>query len=144
MSEFNNSTTQQESESSVSLRDLWNLVWGHKYYLLGFVVICLLFAGFYIYKTPSVYVRSAKVIIDETQKETTAKLLTQGVGNVRGLGSGTTVMNEIEAISSPDLIETIVRRNGMSTRYVEHQFLRNRESYGNTPFRLSLEGDNRL
>ena len=48
------------------------------------------------------------------------------------------VNNEVEAFSSPDLMKTVVERLGLQTSYVEHQFMREREFYNNSPIELSI------
>ena len=61
-------TFNKEEESSFSLADIWHLVWDHKWwYVLG-VAVALLFAVFYLYRTPETYSSTAKVLVDESNR----------------------------------------------------------------------------
>jgi hypothetical protein len=57
------------------------------------------------------------------------------------LRSFNSVENEMEAFSSPDLMQMVVERLALETRYVEKQFLRSVELYNNTPVEMRLVSD---
>ena len=137
-----NNTFLQEDESSIQLIDLWHMIWDHKWWYLGSVIVCLLFAGFYLYRTPDIYTRSAKVIIDESDQDATMRNLGVASANMMRLRSFNSVENEIEAFSSPDLMQVVVERLNLQTRYVEKQLLRDVELYMNSPVKLALAGNN--
>ena len=127
----------EEEQSELRLSDIWAMIWGYKWWYVVSVSICMFVAVFYLYKTPATYSRTAKVVIDEDSQDATMR----NIANLSGLaGSGTSVNvnNEVEAISSPDLMKIVVSRLGLQTRYVEHQFLRTREYYDNSPLALSI------
>jgi uncharacterized protein involved in exopolysaccharide biosynthesis len=128
-----NNTFLQEDESSIQLIDLWHMVWDHKWLYVGSVIVCILFAGFYLYRTPDTYTRSAKVIIDESDQDATMRNLGVASANMMRLRSFNSVENEMEALSSPDLMQVVVERLNLQTRYVEKQLLRDVELYTNTP-----------
>ena len=145
MIENNNSTNNtfiQEEESSIQLIDLWNMIWDHKWWYVLSVFICLCGAAFYLYRTPDVYTRSAKVIIDESDQDATMRNLGVASAGMMRLRSFNSVENEMEALSSPDLMQTVVQRLNLQTRYVEQQFLRDVELYHNSPVELILAGNN--
>ena len=58
------------------------------------------------------------------------------------LRSFNSVENELEAFASPDLMQVVVERLGLQTRYVEQQFLREVELYHNSPVEMRLAGGN--
>jgi len=145
MTENNNSTNNtfiQEEESSIQLIDLWHMIWDHKWWYVLSVFLCLCCAAFYLYRTPNVYTRSAKVIIDESDQDATMRNLGVASAGMMRLRSFNSVENEMEALSSPDLMQTVVQRLHLQTRYVEEQFLRSVELYQNSPVELILAGDN--
>lgn len=145
MIENNNSTNNsfiQEEESSIQLIDLWHMIWDHKWWYVISVFICLCGAAFYLYRTPDVYTRSAKVIIDESDQDATMRNLGVASAGMMRLRSFNSVENEMEALSSPDLMQTVVQRLNLQTRYVEQQFLREVELYHNSPVELILTGNN--
>ena len=145
MTENNNTTNNtflQEDESSIQLIDLWHMIWDHKWWYVGSVIVCLFFAGFYLYRTPATYTRSAKVIIDESDQDATMRNLGVASANMMRLRSFNSVENEMVALSSPDLMQVVVERLNLQTRYVEQQLFRDVELYTNTPVEMYLAGDN--
>ncbi|MBR6346266.1 MAG: polysaccharide biosynthesis tyrosine autokinase [Bacteroidales bacterium] len=142
MSENQNTTpTQgfaQDDERTISLSDLWNLIWDHMWWYVFSVLVCLFIASFHLYKTPKTFSRTMKVIVDEDDQAATVRNLTAFASNYRRYSAGTNVDNELEAFTSPDLIEIVVRRLGLETAYVEKQFLRTRELYKNTPLEMQI------
>ena len=114
------------------------MIWNHKVWYILSLAICLAGAAFYLYRTPVVYNRSAKVIIDESSQDATMRNLGVASANMmRSRMGGNTVDNEMEAIKSPDLMQTVVERLGLQARYVEKQFLRDVELYP-APIELKL------
>ena len=139
---INNNFLQQEEESQIQLIDLWHMIWDHKWWYVVSVFLCLCVAAFYLYRTPNTYVRTAKVLVDESDQDAAMRNLGVSTANMMRLRSANTVMNEIEAFSSPDLMETVVERLDLQTKYVQNQFLRDVELYGNSPIELVLAGEN--
>ena len=132
----------QEEESIISLADLWGLIWGHKWWYVISVAVFLCVGAIYLYRTPKVYNRAAKVLIDESDQDATMRNLGVASAGMMRLRSFNSVENEIEAFSSPDLMQMVVERLGLQTRYVEDQFLRKVELYKNSPFDVRFMGDN--
>ncbi|MBQ7019954.1 MAG: chromosome partitioning protein ParA, partial [Bacteroidales bacterium] len=134
----NNFVANQEEESTLLLKDIWGMIWGYKWWYVASVIFCLMVVMVYIYRTPDTYQRTAKVIIDETEQSSTLRNLTQLTGGMTGLRANATVANEMEAFSSPDLMQKVVERLHLETRYYEDQFLRSVEYYQNSPVELRL------
>ena len=139
---ISNNVFQREDESQIQLIDIWHMIWDHKWWYVVSVFACLAFAAFYIYRTPDTYVRSAKVIIDESDQDATMRNLGVASANMMRLRSFNSVENEIEAFASPDLMQVVVERLNLQTRYVEMQPLRKVELYRNSPVELALAGEN--
>ena len=135
-------TTVRDDAETLQLADLWALIWDNKWWYVLSVAVCLFIAGFHLYKTPKVFSRSEKVIVDEDSQATAMKELTAFAGYRRSFTSGNNVENELEAFASPDLMQRVVSRLGYETRYVEKQFLRSRELFSSTPIQMSILGDN--
>ena len=132
----------EEDEPAFTLSDIWNMIWGYKWWYVLCVLICLVFAAFYIYRTPDKYVRTAKVIIDESEQDATMRSLGAITGSTMRMRSNATVANEMEALASPDLMQMVVERLSLETRYVENQLLRDVELYDNTPVEMRLVREN--
>ncbi len=140
MSEQNNTFIQNsnEEESTLSFADIWGMIWGYKWWYVACVIFCLIAVCFYIYRTPDTYQRTAKVIIDESEQSSTMRSLTQLTGGMTGLRTNATVANEMEAFSSPDLMQAVVEKLNLETRYFKKEFLRSVEYFQNNPFELRL------
>ena len=138
----NNQNFLREEESSLRLADLWNMIWGHKWWYLVSIIVFLLIGAFYLYRTPNVYNRAAKVIIDESNQDATMRNLGVVSSGMMRLRSFNSVENEMEALSSPDLMLAVVQRLGLQTTYMEQQLFREVELYKNGPFEMVPAGDN--
>lgn len=139
---INGNFQQQEEESQIQLIDLWHMIWDYKWWYVISVAVCIFIAAVYLYRTPNTYVRTAKVLVDESSQDAAMRNLGVSTANMMRLRSANTVMNEIEAFASPDLMETVVSRLGLQTRYVSRQFLRNVELYRDSPIEVDFTGDN--
>ena len=125
-----------EEEQSLQLADLWALVWDHKWWYVICILVALVAASFYLYKTPKTYSRTEKVIVDEDSQASMMRELTSFAGTARRIGTGTNVDNEIEAFGAPDLMQRVISRLGLETSYIDNQFMRVREMYKNTPIEM--------
>ena len=137
-----NPNFKKEEESGLSIADLWSLVWGHKWWYVVSVAVFLFLGVFYLYRTPKVYNRAAKVMIDESNQDATMRNLGVASAGMMRMRSINSVENEMEAFSSPDLMQIVVERLNLQTTYVENQFLRSVELYENSPFEMVLMGEN--
>lgn len=131
-----------EEESSIRISDIWNMIWGYKGWYIISVIVCLFAVAVYIYRTPDTYNRTAKVIIDESNQDATMRSLGALVPGALNMNINASLANEIQALSSPDLMQVVVERLSLETRYVEDQFLRKVELYVNSPVDMRLAGEN--
>lgn len=132
----NNSDT-----SKLSLTELWQSIWAFKWWCLACMAVCLLLAGLYIYRRPAVYVRTAKIIVDENGQSSALKDITSFSNTLyrrNTFSSGVNVYNEVEALAATDLMEVVVRKLGLETAYAGRQLLRDIPLDDNTPVRMSI------
>lgn len=131
-----------EEEPLISLADIWGLIWGHKWWYVASLAFFLCVGVFYLYVTPKVYSRVAKVLIDESNQDATMRNLGVASAGMMRLRSFNSVENEIETFASPDLMQVVVERLGLQTRYVQEQLFRDVELYRNCPFDARFAGEN--
>ena len=81
-------------------------------------------------------------MIDESNQDATMRNLGVASAGMMRLRSFNSVENEMEAFSSPDLMQVVVERLNLQTRYVEKQLFREVELYQNGPIEMRLAGDN--
>ena len=136
----------KKDEDSLNLADIWNIgmdiIWDHKWWYVASAAICLCFGLAYLYRTPDTYLKSAKVIIDESGQDAALRSIGTLAVGAAGLQTGTSVANEIQALSSPDLMQSVVERLHLETSYIRKRFLKDEELYTTTPMEMRLAGDN--
>ena len=138
---YNKSFNALNEEEGLTISDIIELVIKHLWWYVGVTLLCLAGAAYYLYKTPNLYTRSAKVIVDDSSQDAAMRNLGMASANMmRRSFDG--VENELQAFASPDLMQSVVERLGLQTRYVEKQALRDVELYHNCPITLQLAGMN--
>ena len=139
---YNNPFNTLKEEEGLRLSELKELVTKNIWWYVGVTLCCLVVAVCYLYRTPTLYNRSAKVMIDDSNQDAAMRNLGMASANMMRLRSFNSVENELEAFASPDLMQKVVERLGLQTRYVEKQFLREVELYPNSPVEMRLAGMN--
>ena len=137
MEELTGKTHAAPEESSFSLTDLWNMIWGYKWFYVISVVVCLCLAALYLYVTPKSYVRVAKLIINEDAQ---ANVMSDLISMTGGSGAGSyssNANNEAEAFASPDLMEKVVERLSLEAAYTEDQGIRKVSMYKTSPVEMT-------
>lgn len=139
---YNNQFNTLKEEEGLRLSELKEIVTKNIWWYVGVTLCCLTVALCYLYKTPTLYNRTAKVMIDDSNQDAAMRNLGMASANMMRMRSINSVENELEAFASPDLMEKVVERLGLQTRYVEKQFLRDVELYHNSPVEMRLAGGN--
>lgn len=134
----NLNSVQQNEESSMTLSDIWHLIWDYKWWYVLSVAVCIMIAVFYLYVTPPEYVRVAKVIINEDVQSNVMSDLITMAGGVGSDSFSSNANNEAEAFASPDLMEKVVRRLVLETAYTEDQGIRKVSLYDSTPVAMTI------
>lgn len=136
----------KKDEDSLTLSDMWNIglevIWDHKWWYVASVAICLGIGLIYLYRTPDTYLRTAKVIIDESDQDAALRSIGTLASGAVKMQTGTSVANEIQALSSPDLMQAVVERLHLGTSYIRKGILKDGELYTDTPLEMRLAGDN--
>ena len=131
-----NNRTNRTEQPDFTLSDIWGMIWGYKWWYIVTLAVALVAACFYIYRTPVSFKSTAKVIISEEGQESALRDLATLTGGTSKPGMN--VNNEVQAFLSPNLMQTVVERLSLQTGYIEHQFLRDRELYGNSPVEMFI------
>lgn len=139
---YNNQFNTLKEEEGLRLSELMELVTKNIWWYVGVTLCCLTVALCYLYKTPTLYNRTAKVMIDDSNQDAAMRNLGMASANMMRMRSINSVENELEAFASPDLMEKVVERLGLQTSYVEKQFLRDVELYHNSPVEMRPAGGN--
>ncbi len=134
-------TVQDDSDEKLfSIRDIWALFWGHKWWYVLSLILAGSIAYFYLYRTPKLYQSTERIIVETDQSVDVFSDMSASMRRRTLLGQN--VANEILAFKSPDLMTKAVERLGLETDYTDLMFLRERELYNKTPFFMSILGEN--
>ena len=61
-------TIQDDSDEKLfSIRDIWALFWGHKWWYLLSLILAGSIAYFYLYRTPKLYQSTERIIVETDQ-----------------------------------------------------------------------------
>jgi len=136
-------TAQQqatEEESTVNLRDLWTMFaprW--KWFAISLLLV-LAIATAYLLTTPSVYQRTASILIQDRQGTSSRNSL-KSVSGLRDMGLFTTSSNvndEMYVIQSPSLMMEVTKRLKLNDIYTDRSGLKPVDLYGATPVMVTL------
>lgn len=115
-----NKQTQNRSKAtnvneSLSISEIFFITLHSWPWILFSVILCVSAAYIYLLRTPSVYTRSAELLIKENNKGRTA-----GADEFARLGiipNNTNIQNEITNLQAKDLMEEVVKRLGLDINY---------------------------
>ena len=122
------------------LQDLINLCLAKWPWFILSVAVCLALAMFYLLRTPSVYTRTASLLIKEEGRRTRSFTdMMNSFGELGMFHSSTNINNEIISMQSPDLLLEVVRRLNLDVDYQIDGTFHRQTLYGQTlPVKVSF------
>ena len=120
----------QEETTSITLRDLVNIVLYNWYWFVFSVVLCLMGAVIYLMWAPKIYERTATVLIKDDKSNSGETAVFQDLSIFEGKHN---VNNEMIVFKSKSLMTEAVRRLKIDISYTWKDRLRLIEMYTNTP-----------
>lgn len=126
--EINNNTFSIQEFIQLALRN-W-------YWFIISVAVCGAIALFYLASTPKTYVRTATVVVKDTRKGSGSEIT--AFNDVLGGIGRRSVDNEIHIFQSRRIMEQVVERYNLDTRYSAKSGLRTVDMYGRTPVTIEF------
>lgn len=122
--------------------DILNLILSNWYWFVLSFLLFVLCAEFYIRRTPPVYQRTASVLVKDSRKGGSAEF--SAFSDITGVMGRRSVDNEIYIFKSYKLMEQVVRRYDLATRYTTKGRIRTTDLYGRAPIEVKFldAGDN--
>lgn len=114
-----------------TLYDFVHLILSNWYWFALSIIICYMCAAFYIRRTAPLYKRSATVLVKDSRKGSAAEL-TAFNDIVGGIGRRS-VDNEVYIFQSRRLMEQVVKKYDLTTRYTTKDHIRTTDLYGRSP-----------
>ena len=122
---------EKKTSRKFSFYDLVQLVLSNWYWFALSLIICFLCAAFYIRRTAPIYERKASVLVKDTRKGASAEVtafadITGGIGR-------RSVDNEVHIFKSRRLMEEVIKKYDLTTKYTVKGRIRTTDLYGRTP-----------
>lgn len=116
------------TSGTMPLSDIFFLTMRHWPWILLSVFVCVGVAYVYLLRTPTVYYRSAEILIKDDSKGKSV-----GADEFADLGlfqSNTNIQNEMTTLKSKDLMEEVVKRLNLDIDYFKEETFHDRIIYG--------------
>lgn len=128
-------------EKEINLRDLWDIFLGNIWLFVASVIVALALAVAYLVITPSVYKRTASVLIkNDSQGKSIGAAGLQSFEDMGFLNTNIDVNNEIHVITTSKLMETVVERLGLNYSYnMQYNGLGSIQLYNTSPFTVKVD-----
>ncbi len=121
----------ETTQSTFSIQEFIELVLRNWYWFIISVALCGAVALYYLASTPKTYVRTATVVVKDTRKGSGSEIT--AFNDVLGGIGRRSVDNEIHIFQSRRLMEQVVEKYNLDTRYSAKSGLRTVDMYGRTP-----------
>ena len=140
MATQNNVTSKpRQADDFLRIQDLFYLCLGKWYWFVISLVITLGVAVFYLLTTPSVYTRSASLLIKEDSKGNSVSDAAGVLGDIDIFQTSTNVNNEIQSLQSPSVMLDVVKRLHLDISYYAEGGFYKKALYGSTcPYSVSF------
>ena len=124
------------NSSTFSIQEFIELVLRNWYWFIISVAFCGAVALYYLASTPKTYVRTATVVVKDTRKGSGSEIT--AFNDVLGGIGRRSVDNEIHIFQSRRVMEQVIERYNLDTRYSAKKGLRTVDMYGVAPVTIEF------
>lgn len=136
------SLRKEQTPSFISVRDMFFICRAHWYWFVIMLIIALVAAFFYIKRTAPTYSRTATIMLISGGDNRQAEINLESIGLEN---QNANLVDEMEMLQSPILMEEVVRRLHLNVEYVSQGKFHDVLLYGeNSPIRITFSGDSIL
>lgn len=136
------SVHSRQTQNFISVRDMFFICRSHWYWFAATLLIALAVAFFYIKRTAPTYSRTATIMLISGADNRQADINLESLGIEK---QNTNLVDEMEMLQSPILMEEVVRRLHLNIEYVSQGQFHDVLMYGErSPLRITFSGDSIL
>lgn len=131
MATIQNKSTVQNTQDFITIQDLFYLCLNKWHWFAISLALCLGGATFYLLRTPSVYVRTASILIKDDSKGKSSSTDMESFSDLGLFTTNTNVYNEMGTLKSPDIMREVVSRLHLEMNYQTDGRFHKQTVYGN-------------
>ena len=131
MATIQNKSTVQNTQDFITIQDLFYLCLDKWHWFAMSLALCLGVATFYLLRTPSVYVRTASILIKDDSKGKSSSTDMESFSDLGLFTTNTNVYNEMGTLKSPDIMREVVSRLHLEMNYQTDGRFHKQTVYGN-------------
>lgn len=131
MATIQNKSTVQNTQDFITIQDLFYLCLNKWHWFAISLALCLGVATFYLLRTPSVYVRTASILIKDDSKGKSSSTDMESFSDLGLFTTNTNVYNEMGTLKSPDIMREVVSRLHLEMNYQTDGRFHKQTVYGN-------------
>lgn len=126
---------EKEDSVSYSLRDIVEMVVANWYWFVISIGVCMVFAAYYVYKTPKIYNRSATIMIKDSRRGGSAAAIFADLQSMKAIPN---VDNEMFILGSKRLMEFVVDTLNLNVDYFYKGKIRTADLYRRNPISVNF------
>lgn len=138
------SQRSQMNDMSINPMDIMRLICRYWYWMAGMLAVCLVIAWVKLKSTAPIYTRTASVLIKDKSSGGRVGGEAQVFQEVKFLGGGASVENEMLIFKTERLNREVVKRLGIETTYLQDLGFRDADLYGRTPVKVEFADNSRI
>ena len=131
MATIQNKSTVQNTQDFITIQDLFYLCLDKWHWFAISLALCLGVVTFYLLRTPSVYVRTASILIKDDSKGKSSSTDMESFSDLGLFTTNTNVYNEMGTLKSPDIMREVVSRLHLEMNYQTDGRFHKQTVYGN-------------
>ncbi len=136
----NNRENNTPKVRKFGVHDFIRLILPHWYWYVASLAICIGVATLYLRMTPPEYMRTATVLVKDSRKGSGTEVT--AFSDIMGGIGRRSVDNEVHIFESRRLMESVVKRYDLTTRYTVEGKLRTTDLYGRCPMLVKFTDEN--
>ena len=138
MTDMMETNENRELNNTFTIQEFVEMVLRNWYWFIISILLCGGIALYYLASTPNTYMRTATVVVKDSRKGSGSEIT--AFNDVLGGIGRRSVDNEIHIFQSRHIMEQVVDKYNLDTRYSTKSGLRTIDMYGRTPVTIEFVG----